>query len=294
MRESDYLALVTELKKAKPVGIFPTGFEWLDERLGGGLHEGSLLLVQAPSGVGKTSFLLALARNWILQKEKVLYISAGEQTKMEILRRFTAMDLGVWYWELIKDPDCDRKVLRWLEKAWPFIDVIYTEDAMETVEAVGSAPARPWLEATISAWASEGVKRFCYDYIGSTPCPSEDSEWAMLAKVAGKLKNMADGFGVVIATAMQTNRAIYKEIRDFKPEKTAYLNEDFISKSVGVAQKATACLCIVRAENRYYCDMYKNRQTGDLGRLELRIDPKTFIYERAAGMDGFGQKWRKL
>lgn len=295
MRESDYQELRAELKKAKPVEIFPTGFEWLDEQLGGGLHEGSLLLVQAPSGVGKTSFLLSLARNWIQRKEKVLYISAGEQTKMEILRRFTAMDLGIWYWQLINDKDCDKRVLEWLEKAWPYIDVVYTEDAMEMLPGDGkTVKDRTRLEATVRAYNVDGVKRFCYDYIGSTPCPSEDSEWSMLARVAGKLKNLADELGAVIATAMQTNRAIYKEIRDFKPEKTAYLNEDFISKSVGVAQKATCCLTIIRADNRYYTDMYKNRQTGALGRLELRIDDKVFSYERAIGMDGFGQRWRKL
>ncbi len=294
MREHEYLELKHELKNAKPVEIFPTGFEWLDEQLRGGLHQGSLLLVQAPSGVGKTSFLLSLARNWIAQKQKVLYISAGEQTKMEILRRFTAMDMGIWYCDLIRDPDCDKHVIEWLDKSWQWIDVVYTEDGMETVKGVGTVPDRPWIEATIRAYAVDGVKRFCYDYIGSTPCPSEDSEWSLLTKVAGKLKNLADELGAVVATAMQTNRGIYKEIRDFKPEKTAYLNEDFIAKSVGVAQKATACLCIIRADNRYYVDCYKNRQSGYLGRLELKIDDKVFTYERAIGMDGFGQKWRKL
>ena len=294
MREHEYLELKTKLGKSKPVGIFPTGFEWLDEQLGGGLHEGSLLLVQAPSGVGKTSFLLSLTRNWIDQKEKVLYISAGEQTEMEIMRRMTAMSKGVYYYELIKDPDCDRYVIEWLDRVWPYFNIVYTEDAMAMLDPVGTAPSQSWLETAVRGYAVEDIHRICYDYVGSTPCPSEDSEWRMLGRVAGKLKNLADEMGSVIATAMQTNRAILKELRDFKEDKTPYLNEDFIAKSVGVAQKATACVTLYRASNKQYIDMFKNRQTGDLGRLELWVNNKTFTYERAADQNGFGQKWRKL
>ena len=132
MKEIDWKKLKHDLETSKPVEIIPTGFEWLDERLGGGLHAGSLLLVQAPSGQGKTSFLLSLAMNWIRAKESVLYISAGEQTAMEIYRRLTAMARGENYFEMVRDPDCDRHVSEWLEGTWPYVNVEYTEDALES------------------------------------------------------------------------------------------------------------------------------------------------------------------
>jgi replicative DNA helicase len=48
------------LRRDRPIG---TGFEVLDQWVGGGLHHGELLLLGGAPGVGKTTFCLQIARN---------------------------------------------------------------------------------------------------------------------------------------------------------------------------------------------------------------------------------------
>ncbi|KHF07038.1 DNA repair protein RadA, partial [Vibrio parahaemolyticus] len=58
----------------------------LDLVLGGGLVEGSLVLIGGSPGVGKSTLLLKIASNLAKQGKKVLYVS-GEESKAQIKLR---------------------------------------------------------------------------------------------------------------------------------------------------------------------------------------------------------------
>ena len=58
--EADSRIAAGQLKSYRPVA---TGFEMLDDIIGGGLHAGDLILIGGRQGIGKTIFALQVARN---------------------------------------------------------------------------------------------------------------------------------------------------------------------------------------------------------------------------------------
>ena len=98
---------VVSTKKSSPAGImrreapFPqtlsqiqvgenvrstTGIKELDRVLGGGIVQGSLVLVGGDPGIGKSTLLLQVCRNLAQNGKKVLYIS-GEESLQQIRMR---------------------------------------------------------------------------------------------------------------------------------------------------------------------------------------------------------------
>ena len=87
---------VRPLKKAVPLKLgeisieendrTPTGFDELDRVLGGGLVDGSLVLVGGDPGIGKSTLLLQVCRSLSAAGKKVLYISGEESLKQIKLR----------------------------------------------------------------------------------------------------------------------------------------------------------------------------------------------------------------
>lgn len=67
-----------------------TGMEELDRVLGGGITQGSLVLVGGDPGIGKSTLLLQVCRNLASAGEKVLYIS-GEESLQQIKIRADRM-----------------------------------------------------------------------------------------------------------------------------------------------------------------------------------------------------------
>lgn len=67
-----------------------TGLEELNRVLGGGIMQGSLVLVGGDPGIGKSTLLLQVCRNLALAGEKVLYIS-GEESLQQIKLRADRM-----------------------------------------------------------------------------------------------------------------------------------------------------------------------------------------------------------
>ena len=63
-----------------------TGMKELDRVLGGGIVQGSLVLVGGDPGIGKSTLLLQVCRNLAEHKVKVLYIS-GEESLQQIKLR---------------------------------------------------------------------------------------------------------------------------------------------------------------------------------------------------------------
>ena len=84
-------ALVTGQKAAAKV--FSTGFPLLDTYLGGGLRGGELCLLGGPQGLGKTAFVLQVARHTAMVDEAVLMMSY-EHDATTLLERLITIEAG--------------------------------------------------------------------------------------------------------------------------------------------------------------------------------------------------------
>jgi len=66
---------VAARQSIKDVQTFSTGFTLFDEVMGGGFKEGDLVVITAPTGMGKTTFAQTLTRNAVVSQVPVLFFS---------------------------------------------------------------------------------------------------------------------------------------------------------------------------------------------------------------------------
>lgn len=116
---------------------FQTGISEFDRVLGGGIVEGSLVLVGGDPGIGKSTLLLQMCKQLVEKQKKVLYIS-GEESLRQIKMR--AERLGEFKGDLLllSETNLDS-VEQTIRSIKPEVVVI---DSIQTMfkEEVGSAP----------------------------------------------------------------------------------------------------------------------------------------------------------
>jgi replicative DNA helicase len=86
--------LLVQGRRAAP-RVMPTGFRGLDTYLGGGLRAGELCLVGGPQGLGKTAFVLQIARNVATRGEAAIVLSY-EHDPTTLLERLVAIEAAEW------------------------------------------------------------------------------------------------------------------------------------------------------------------------------------------------------
>lgn len=140
-------ASVTERRKSEPVTLsqidlqedtsISSGIEELDRVLGGGIVQGSLVLVGGDPGIGKSTLLLQMCRHLSERKIKVLYIS-GEESLKQIKMR--ARRIGTFSDTLLLLCETNLGTIEQvIERQSPQVVII---DSIQTMynEAVTSAP----------------------------------------------------------------------------------------------------------------------------------------------------------
>ena len=114
-----------------------TGMEELDRVLGGGIVQGSLILIGGDPGIGKSTLLLQVCRNLAGQNREVLYVS-GEESLQQIKMRAARIGSFTDSLKLLCETDLGE-VEQVVERMKPGFLVI---DSIQTMynEAVSSAP----------------------------------------------------------------------------------------------------------------------------------------------------------
>lgn len=107
-RSKNHISTATVLSdvQGKEEDRFSTGIREFDRVLGGGIVDGSLVLVGGEPGIGKSTLLLQMAQ-LVGQKEKVLYIS-GEESKEQIKLRANRIDVESDNLFLLTETDMDK------------------------------------------------------------------------------------------------------------------------------------------------------------------------------------------
>ncbi|MCD7780815.1 MAG: DNA repair protein RadA [Candidatus Gastranaerophilales bacterium] len=79
------VCLINEIEISENIKV-PTGYEEFDRVLGGGLVQGSLVLLAGDPGIGKSTLILQTAGNICAQGKKLLYVCAEESASQVKLR----------------------------------------------------------------------------------------------------------------------------------------------------------------------------------------------------------------
>ncbi|KAF0339259.1 DNA repair protein RadA [Pediococcus acidilactici] len=116
-----------------------TGMEELNRVLGGGLVDGSLVLIGGDPGIGKSTLLLQLSGQLAETQRKVLYVS-GEESASQIKMRAERLKVNSERFYLYPETDMSsvRAVIEELHPEYVIIDSVQTMQEPDIESAVGS------------------------------------------------------------------------------------------------------------------------------------------------------------
>ena len=116
-----------------------TGIEELDRVLGGGVVEGSLMLVGGDPGIGKSTLLLQTSENLAAAGARVLYIS-GEESARQIKMRARRLGVSSQNLLILSENAMDAAEKRWeeIQPDYMIIDSIQTMYRPDMASAPGS------------------------------------------------------------------------------------------------------------------------------------------------------------
>lgn len=115
----------------------PSGIEELDRVLGGGIVEGSLILVGGDPGIGKSTLLTQVCANLSRNDVSVLYVS-GEESARQIKMRANRLDAAASGFYVLSENDLNTVEKR-MEQLFPEVMVVDSIQTMYMPE-MASAP----------------------------------------------------------------------------------------------------------------------------------------------------------
>ncbi len=202
--------------------VWPTGFDVLDANLSGGFRSGDLVLIGGPQGMGKTTWVLQVARNVARQGRPVLYF-CYEHDQTTMLVRLVALEAG-----LIGGVDAPgiNRVRSTFESAdglgrslsQRLADTSGGSEALEVVKeysdrltihrSSGTQTTLEEIKLTIAAvTAKHGRAPFvCIDYLQKVPMPGAAGEEERITAVVEQIKDMTLDYDVPVLCVVASDK----------------------------------------------------------------------------------------
>ncbi len=212
--QSIVVNVITEIeqasrKKGKITGL-PTGFIDLDHKLTG-LHPGQMIVIAARPGMGKTAFVLNIARHVVCNEKVPVVIFNLEMSKESLVQRLVAMDSLVDSQNIrtgnLTDDEWDN-IIESAEKL-SHVPLFIDDNSSVTIADLRSKCRK--LKQT------EGIGLIIIDYLqlmnASHPVESRQQ---FIAEVSRALKGLARELEVPVIALSQLNRTVDRS-SDHKP-----------------------------------------------------------------------------
>lgn len=189
-----------EQTKADPSRAYcPTGFQELDDKLGGGMFRSEIYVLGARPGMGKTTFALNIAESLVRMGKAVLFVSM-EMTADQIMAKRISIESGISYNQVLtgRVPSYEEEKL---------------EQAIEAIEN------RPFYLTTKSGLTVSDIGRLArrvkdlalivIDYLGLISPEKEmisKTRYEQMTAISASVKAMAKTLNVPVLALSQLNR----------------------------------------------------------------------------------------
>lgn len=197
-----FLAIFDELMERKGQHLIKTCFPKLNQHLGGGFEQGELVIVSAPTGVGKTSFSMNLASHFaVSQRIPTLYINT-EMTEKQMACKIGSMlaDSKSITFEKIRNgfltADDVNRLFQALDRYHK--GRLFLQHGSKTVKEVVASARR--------LRRSKGLQVVFIDYIGRLMFSGKGDTWEKMIEAAKQFKTMAVDLNLLVFLIAQADK----------------------------------------------------------------------------------------
>lgn len=258
----DYKKILTELGTKS--AVLPTGWKFLDEKIGGGLLKNgrALYLFLGPTNVGKSIFLGNIASN-MAESGLVTGLISLEMPEMMYAKRISSHLSKIPINQIVDNIGSLETYFE--EVAATRKQKLYIKEFPP--KSITIAGIKAYIESLIK----KGIKLdvLVVDYLGLVKSLEGDNSYEQGKNVAEELRAISYFFNIPIVSAIQTNR----EGMDIPSLET-------VSESLGVAFTADVVWAIYQEEGDYELGIIKvsnikNRLGPKHGAIAMKIDYTT-------------------
>ena len=245
----------------KKGGGMDTGFPDFDRRLNGGLVEGSLVILAARPGMGKTAFALQIAHHFAINGRTAL-VCSQEMQSTQLIDRAIALAGRVNLGKVLDGTMDDDEMSRYNRAIGEL------HDAPLILDEQGSLRLDDVRRKARKVKARHGLSMLVIDYL-QLMVGNGENRTQEVTQITGGLKSLAKELRIPIIALSQLNRKV--EDRPNKRPVAADLRE-----SGSIEQDADVIAYLYRDE--YYNDQSPYKGLAELGMLKNRQgDPNGFV-----------------
>lgn len=257
---------------SKDVGLL-TKHKEFDSRLGAGLLPGTLNMIMAAQGVGKSLLMCDIASSLLTQNKNVLIVSL-EMADYEMMKRIYANVLDVDIATFAEMPDS--------EAAQEEVRTSYNTKRMSGT--LGKVFVKDYPATSFSALMLEGlIQRFkqeknitfdavIVDYVGimkSDLVTPSSGLYSYIKSISEELRATAKKLGIAVISASQLGRSAINKTED--------VDNSAIADSIGIAATADMIVMILQNEemksnSEVLIKFTKNRYTGKTDCFMMGVD----------------------
>lgn len=251
-----------------------TGWDWLDEKLSGGLleHGRAIYVFAGETNIGKSIFLGNMAVNLASQGKTVLLVTL-EMSELVYAKRLSTQITQIPIKELSNQTDFLKESLEEYKKDHDRSRILIKEFPPSTITSSN-------LQAFIKKLSDSGIEidAIVLDYVNLLTTRDGVNSYERVKYVTEKLRALSYIFACPIITATQLNRSGYNEINP---------GLETVGESYGLAATADAMFSIWQEEEDaelgiIKLGLMKNRFGQNFGSVTLSIDYTTLTLSEDA------------
>ena len=251
-----------------------TGWDWLDEKLSGGLleHGRAIYVFAGETNIGKSIFLGNMAVNLANQGKTVLLVTL-EMSELVYAKRLSTQITQIPIKELSNQTDFLKESLEEYKKDHDRSRILIKEFPPSTITSSN-------LQAFIKKLSDSGIEidAIVLDYVNLLTTRDGVNSYERVKYVTEKLRALSYIFACPIITATQLNRSGYNEINP---------GLETVGESYGLAATADAMFSIWQEEEDaelgiIKLGLMKNRFGQNFGSVTLSIDYTTLTLSEDA------------
>ncbi len=262
---NERLELYEKTKNNKDLMLLPTGFEELDQVIGGLAKGEELVVMFARTGSGKTFVLMKMLQHlWKMNKRVGLL--EPEMTANKIGYRFDSLNANISNYNLTKGKDVENYV-EYVENLKQQKIPFFVAHPRDFKRKVTVSKLKSFVESNhLDILAIDGIS-----YLTDQRAVRGDNRTTMLTQISEDLMDLSIELGIPVIVITQSNRTI---------EKGADLELENIRDSDGIAYNASLVISVQQKENQLQLAIKKNRNGVNNVKLsyDWKIDTGEFTF----------------